>query len=205
MNASGKKRNLSGSLSRTPKYKKSTIRSPGRFNATPGSKPTTPSRSDGADRFIPSRQAIDFEASRFLLQRGDLVDSNTNNTMSPSKLQFQKQMAENLYGQEVQNFKIISYQKKAPTPRDTHSNGLKVLYSECHSPYARGSTRHFPQAPDRILDAPDIVNDYYLNILDWSSNNHLAVALGPQVYLWNAANGKFFFVYFSSLNNVIYC
>jgi cell division cycle protein 20 (cofactor of APC complex) len=37
-----------------------------------------------------------------------------------------------------------------------------------------------------VLDAPDIVDDYYLNLLDWSSNNILAVALGSAVYLWNA-------------------
>lgn len=28
-----------------------------------------------------------------------------------------------------------------------------------------------------------------LNLLDWSCNNHLAVALGGFVYLWNAASG----------------
>ena len=28
-----------------------------------------------------------------------------------------------------------------------------------------------------------------LNLLDWSVNNHLAVALGGAVYLWNAGNG----------------
>ena len=47
------------------------------------------------------------------------------------------------------------------------------------------------QVPERILDAPDIVNDYYLNLLDWSSHNLLAVGLGCNVYLWNAENGKF--------------
>ena len=28
-----------------------------------------------------------------------------------------------------------------------------------------------------------------LNLLDWSCNNHLAVALGGFVYLWNATTG----------------
>ena len=27
------------------------------------------------------------------------------------------------------------------------------------------------QAPERILDAPDLTDDYYLNLLDWSSTN----------------------------------
>ncbi|KAJ1911936.1 substrate-specific activator of APC-dependent proteolysis [Mycoemilia scoparia] len=42
-----------------------------------------------------------------------------------------------------------------------------------------------PSAPTMVLDAPEIVNDFYLNVLDWSqSTNVLAVALYDTVYLW---------------------
>ena len=40
------------------------------------------------------------------------------------------------------------------------------------------------QAPERILDAPELLDDYYLNLLDWGKNNVLAVALGDSIYLW---------------------
>jgi cell division cycle protein 20 (cofactor of APC complex) len=50
--------------------------------------------------------------------------------------------------------------------------------------------RKVPTAPFRILDAPDIVDDYYLNLISWSRDNILAVALAQSVYLWNAANGE---------------
>ena len=39
--------------------------------------------------------------------------------------------------------------------------------------------------PERILDAPNLVDDYYLNLLEWGSSNLLAVALGPEIYLYN--------------------
>jgi cell division cycle protein 20 (cofactor of APC complex) len=52
------------------------------------------------------------------------------------------------------------------------------------------STRYISQTPERILDAPDLVDDYYLNLLDWSPSNILAIALGPVVYLWNASDGS---------------
>ena len=39
--------------------------------------------------------------------------------------------------------------------------------------------------PERILDAPNLVDDYYLNLLEWGVSNILAVALGPEIYLWN--------------------
>lgn len=44
------------------------------------------------------------------------------------------------------------------------------------------------QSPERTLDAPELIDDYYLNLLDWSSNNIVAIALGDTVYLWNASN-----------------
>lgn len=93
----------------------------------------------------------------------------------------------------MEKARIIAYQHKAPNAPETHSNGLKVLYSQAKaSPgsAAKKTMRHIPQVPERILDAPEIVNDYYLNLLDWSANNFLAVALGPHIYLWNAANGE---------------
>lgn len=33
-------------------------------------------------------------------------------------------------------------------------------------------------------------DDFYLNLVDWSSNNVLAVGLGNCVYLWNACSSK---------------
>jgi len=56
-----------------------------------------------------------------------------------------------------------------------------VLYSQGASGPgpSRKAFRYVPQAPEKILDAPELVNDYYLNLLDWSSQNVVAVALGP--------------------------
>jgi len=55
---------------------------------------------------------------------------------------------------------------------------------------AKKVLRKVPSAPFRILDAPDIVDDYYLNLISWSKDNMLAVALAQSVYLWNATNGE---------------
>ena len=37
----------------------------------------------------------------------------------------------------------------------------------------------------KILDAPDLVDDYYLNLLDWSPLNVLAISLKGFVYQQN--------------------
>lgn len=54
----------------------------------------------------------------------------------------------------------------------------------------RGPRRTLPAQPDRVLDAPGLIDDFYLNLIDWSVRNVVAVALGPSVYLWNAADGS---------------
>ena len=91
--------------------------------------------------------------------------------------------------------RVLAFKDKAPTPAEGHVNSLKVLYSQNKGGAGGGGVgktktyRHIPSAPERILDAPALVDDYYLKLLDWSSNNVLAVALGPSVYMWSAATG----------------
>lgn len=61
--------------------------------------------------------------------------------------------------------------------------------------------RRIPKAPERILDAPELEDDYYLNLLDWSQTNRLAVCLGHSLYVWNAYNGQINTVMTHSPNN----
>ncbi len=37
------------------------------------------------------------------------------------------------------------------------------------------------------MDAPEIKDDYYLNLLDWSSRGVLSIGLGERVYLYSPA------------------
>ncbi|KAE9322638.1 hypothetical protein PR003_g17179 [Phytophthora rubi] len=46
--------------------------------------------------------------------------------------------------------------------------------------------RYIPSSPSCILDAPDLRDDFYLNLMDWGPNNIVAIALGMTVYLYNA-------------------
>ena len=36
--------------------------------------------------------------------------------------------------------------------------------------------------PELILDAPNFIDDYYLNLLDWGTKNIISVALSKSVY-----------------------
>ncbi|KAI6103288.1 hypothetical protein EDD16DRAFT_1641839 [Pisolithus croceorrhizus] len=44
------------------------------------------------------------------------------------------------------------------------------------------------KTPYRVLDAPDLADDFHLNLVDWSTTNILGVGPGAHVYLWTAYN-----------------
>ncbi|KYQ89993.1 WD40 repeat-containing protein [Tieghemostelium lacteum] len=50
--------------------------------------------------------------------------------------------------------------------------------------------RKISKTPFKVLDAPSIRDDFYLNLVDWSSLNVLAVGLEHSVYLWNASTSQ---------------
>ncbi|KAF9524729.1 WD40-repeat-containing domain protein [Crepidotus variabilis] len=54
----------------------------------------------------------------------------------------------------------------------------------------RPSPRSVCKTPYRVLDAPELADDFYLNLVDWSSTNILGVGLGTCVYLWTASNAS---------------
>ena len=70
---------------------------------------------------------------------------------------------------------------------DGKNEGL--LHQNGSSSPGRSNNRHIPSAPSRVLDAPDLVDDYYLNLLSWGPSNTIAVALNQSVYLWHASDG----------------
>lgn len=141
------------------------------------------------DRFIPNRAAMDFDLSNYAMTS---VEAGEAAEEDDSKAAMKKNLAANVLGDESAGFRVLALTEKAPAAPEGYTNAMKVLYSQqSEQPAARKvrSTRHIPAVPERILDAPDLVDDYYLNLLDWSSSNTLAVALGQTVYLWNAATG----------------
>uniref|UniRef100_A0A914WJ39 WD repeat-containing protein 55 homolog n=1 Tax=Plectus sambesii TaxID=2011161 RepID=A0A914WJ39_9BILA len=162
----------------------------------------------GGDRYIPNRSASQFELGHYLLmnqnsQNESMLNGSTSAPCSPSKAEYQRKMRENLNGGvsnvnaasvgDLSDCRILAYQKgQAPqAPQGFQNQNHRVLYSVRAVPSSscKKTLRHIPAAPERILDAPEILDDYYLNLLDWSSQNFVAVALLGSVYLWNAAAG----------------
>lgn len=54
----------------------------------------------------------------------------------------------------------------------------------------RKQPRAVSKVPYKVLDAPDLQDDFYLNLVDWGSSNILGVGLGSCVYMWNSRSGE---------------
>ncbi|KYQ91533.1 WD40 repeat-containing protein [Tieghemostelium lacteum] len=151
----------------------------------------------GGDRFIPNKMNID-------IGHFNLTKENANPNLESLVSDYYKDSLANsmfsssLDGQNELQSKILSFQTKAPVNQNqvSSNSSLRVLYSQnkvseqnqCSQ--AKKSFRQIPKTPERILDAPDLVDDYYLNLLDWSSQNIIAIPLAQTVYLWNATTSE---------------
>lgn len=54
----------------------------------------------------------------------------------------------------------------------------------------RRQPRAVSKTPYKVLDAPELADDFYLNLVDWGAANTLAVGLGSSVYMWNAQTSR---------------
>ncbi|KAF2453528.1 WD40-repeat-containing domain protein [Lineolata rhizophorae] len=87
------------------------------------------------------------------------------------------------------NTRILAF-KPAP-PESSKSIDLRSQYNRPLKPAAAASgfRRRVGTTPERVLDAPGLVDDYYLNLLDWSVGNQVAIGLERSVYIWSADSG----------------
>ena len=79
--------------------------------------------------------------------------------------------------------------KSSPPPADSPSS-LNPFASPSSALPIRRAPRKIARSPFKVLDAPQLHDDFYLNLVDWSSHNVLAVGLGSCVYLWSACTSK---------------
>ena len=87
-----------------PKFISSGKKTPGKGSKAPPS---------GGDRFIPNRTTTQFELGHYKVMQESNGEPENEELLSPSKLEYQKVMGENLHG-DIQSKKIISYKAKAP-------------------------------------------------------------------------------------------
>ncbi|KAH3670341.1 hypothetical protein WICMUC_004837 [Wickerhamomyces mucosus] len=124
-------------------------------------------------------------------------NTTENEQITPPRSSENNSVSSNLQNTPRQSGNLFSYQSPNRS-RPTSSSIENDLYSL--SPVRVDSqrlllsptkkSRFIAKVPYRVLDAPELVDDFYLNLLDWGSQDILGVGLGSSVYLWNASSGS---------------
>ncbi|KAM3359377.1 protein FIZZY-RELATED 2 [Capsicum galapagoense] len=161
----------------------------------------SPSRNIYSDRFIPSRTSSNF--ALFGLsprsQSGNKEDSNNAYQSILRNALFPVTPEKNVSGGSRRNLKrphcnIFRYKTETNQPLHSLTSPFGVddddeeLRGVSSTPIK--VARKVSRSPYKVLDAPALQDDFYLNLVDWSSQNVLAVGLESCVYLWHASSGK---------------
>jgi len=156
-----------------------------------GSNAKTPGK-QYSGRFIPNRETSNSNIQlHHVTNNENSCESNAN--VQGDNQQFKNKLAQSLFETDgATGSRILSFKQKAPKPTEGHHNNMRVLYTQnrVSAPVSKKAFRHIDSAPARILDAPDLMDDYYLNLLDWSAGNQVAIALGCAIYLWDSETGN---------------
>ncbi|KAJ3032902.1 ubiquitin-protein transferase activating protein, partial [Rhizophlyctis rosea] len=135
------------------------------------------------DRFIPTTEAMERAVLNYKVQ--DQTSSQPQRYLDEKSLLHQEKLAKACgvaLGQRILAF-------TADPPHPTHEDFRSTWNRPLRRPDAHVARRVIKTAPERVLDAPGMSDDYYLNLLDWSVGNLMAVALDDTVWVWNAETG----------------
>lgn len=162
-----------------------------RSRSTPSTRERTLSHSAAhPDRFITAREDVALPSS---LSSGANIATAIASTSSPGHT---ARLA-NATGVPL-NKRVLAYHEPPPassssTFLSTQRSLARPLYARDALPSSNGTTstksRRVPTTPERVLDAPGMVDDFYLNLVSWSALNIVGVALGESTYLWTAETG----------------
>ena len=80
----------------------------------------------------------------------------------------------------AQSERILKFSEKPP------QTGRVIFEAAIQAPRPAKKAREIQQVPYRSLDAPNILDDYYVNPVDCGATGELAVALGQSVFVTSA-------------------
>ena len=133
----------------------------------------------GPDRFIPDRSAINLDVSHYLLTNNHDQENDEVQRLNDPDLRRRRALSDLLNG-DLSSYRMMPCKENRPA-KETYLSAKKSVTKK---------QRVIPSQSEKVLDAPDVKNDFYLQLLDWSDTNVLAVALDREVYLWNAVSGE---------------
>ncbi|KAF7322730.1 WD-REPEATS-REGION domain-containing protein [Mycena chlorophos] len=161
------------------------------YNLKDDSAPSTPSKKS---RIIPS------ESDALKEQANALFTSILHTEVTPADPPSPSRAGPAVAPSTPTRRRLFNYQSPSTSAPSTPTRRLDTTADPAYSMSpVRAESRHLLESPRRqlrpvcktpyrVLDAPELAEDFYLNLVDWSSTNVLGVGLGSCVYLWTAHN-----------------
>lgn len=125
------------------------------------------------DRFIPN------SVTKNLYSLFQQASSETKNKKS--------QNYTNLLGEQLfpsNSGKILNF---GQDQYDKQNTTMNIKHGEQSTKKKRAPLK---KNPFKILDAPLLRDDFYLNLVDWSDKDHIGVGLQSSLYIWSGSLSK---------------
>lgn len=183
--------------------------SPVRTPASAGKLPCSPVKERYGDRFIPSRagarwhinfnnvkdsassvyaarKAQDSESNRdglayTCLLKNELLDAGIDELRCNEE--DSRRVLTPTQSQNMLHYRTRKSQQDSSSP---YCLSPVSVYSQNLLRSPRKTVRKISKTPFKVLDAPELQDDFYLNLVDWSVLNVVCVGLSHCVYLWSA-------------------
>jgi hypothetical protein len=146
-----------------------------------------------SDRFIPVNKGTNllekFEMAKKWENVHPEIKHSNSNQESTNMSNYSTLLESNFFGQENTNksnlntnLKTKIFQFKTEQKKRTNTLKLNYLFDDCSDNVQ--FERKINTKPYKVLDAPGLIDDFYLNLVDWSSKNDIAVGLSNIAYVW---------------------
>ena len=181
-------------------------------------------KKDISHRSLPMNRGFN-QNKRFLaFSRKNSICSNSSSVCSGLNVDKKNEIGKNDLNKYLNDKEKINLEEKEEIILSTNTcidrrNSCNKIISEVRALYQSNfnclhqlisnvsefeTIRKIPQEPERILDAPNLNDNFYYNPLDWGSKNILSVSLGSYNYLWNYNNLETYLLT-KNENEIEYC
>lgn len=148
---------------------------------------TKPESATNSDyNFLLGSQVLD-------IKQPDLFDKFITPKIKNSLVKASSSTPRNASSNGTPKAKVLQY--KTPKKSKTRVNTVPIsnfmdIEDESEPMKSKKAEWNIQKTPSKILDAPSLIDDFYLTLIHWSSQNQLAVSLSQNVWIWDGNCGE---------------
>ena len=145
------------------------------------------------DRLIPTRAGNNW-INMFYMKKYKYKEGNQLNNQFGNGQVLNQLLANEMLGTEITNqperqskgMQMFQYNNRLESKCDANQlHSASPLGAASHKLLERLPEKRKGIVPTRVLNAPELLNNYDTDLLDWSRENMVGIGLGSSVYIWD--------------------